>query len=269
MRIVSLNTWKCDGAYRERLGLVAEGLAALAPDVLLLQEAFATEDGQADTAAFLARALSMHVEMVPARRKHRLFEGQARLSTSGLALLSRYPLQVRQVVELPSDEADGERIALLASVSLVGQDLWLANLHLTHVPDAGALRACQLQSCLEALRTVAGNAPWVIGGDFNAAASSAELACFLREPWGLTDPFAGQSKTTHRNEAGQHLDLDQILLTGQWPAGCVHSAFVAMEPWRRGGGPAPSDHGAGSGHPPGFLAQARCISSAPGRGQPW
>lgn len=244
MRIVSLNTWKCDGAYRQRLGLMAEGLAALAPDVLLLQEVFATEDGQACTAAFLARALSMHVAMTPARRKHRWFEGQPRLSTSGLAVLCRQPLQSWQVLELPSDEADGERIALLASVSLGGQDLWLANLHLTHLPDAGALRARQLQSCLEVLQAVAGDAPCLIGGDFNAPASSAELAPFLQAPWELIDPFAGQRKTTHRNEAGQPVDLDLILLTGQWPAGCVHSAFVALEPWQQGGENTASDHAA-------------------------
>lgn len=159
MRIVSLNTWKCDGPYRQRLGLMAEELAALAPDVLLLQEVFASEDGHADTAAFLAQALAMHVTVSPARRKHRLFEGQSRLSTSGLAMLCRQPLRSWQVLELPSDEADGERIALLASVSHGSQNIWLANLHLTHLPDAGELRARQLQSCLAALHSMAGNAP--------------------------------------------------------------------------------------------------------------
>jgi endonuclease/exonuclease/phosphatase family metal-dependent hydrolase len=86
MRIVSLNTWKCDGPYRQRLGLMAEELAALAPDVLLLQEVFATEDGHADTAAFLAQALAMHVIVSPARRKHRLFEGQSRLGSLQIRL---------------------------------------------------------------------------------------------------------------------------------------------------------------------------------------
>lgn len=244
MRIISLNTWKCDGDYRQRLGLMAEGLAALAPDLLLLQEVFAPDDGQAHTAAFLARALSMHVVVAPARRKHRLFEGRSCLSSSGLAVLSRQALRSWQVLDLPSDEADGERIALLASVSHEGQDLWLANLHLTHLPDAGELRARQLESCLEVLQAVAGDSPCVIGGDFNAAASSAELERFLQAPWRLADPFAGQCKTTHRNDAGQDLDLDQILLSGHWPAGYVHSAFVAMEPWLSGGGQGPSDHAA-------------------------
>jgi len=244
MRIVSLNTWKCDGAYRERLGLMAEGLAALAPDVLLLQEAFATDDGQADTAVFLARALDMEVAVAPARRKQRWFEGQSRQSTSGLAVLSRQALRTWQLRELPSDPADGERIALLASVSLGGQDLWLANLHLTHLPDACELRALQLQTCLEALQAVAGNAPCVLGGDFNASAGSNELERFLQAPGRLADPFAGQPKVTHRNDAGQFLDLDHLLLSDRWPAATVQRAFVAMEPWQYSGGQGPSDHAA-------------------------
>lgn len=244
MRIVTLNTWKCDGPYRQRLGLMAEGLGALAPDVLLLQEAFATDDGQAETAAFLARALDMEVVVAPARRKHRLFEGQSRLSTSGLALLCRQPLRSWQVLELPSDEADGERIALLASVSHGSQNIWLANLHLTHLPDAGKLRARQLQSCLEVLQAVAGDAPCVIGGDFNAAASSPEMEYFLQAPWQLADPFAGQSKTSHRNAAGQDQDLDHILLSSHWPAECVGLACVAMKPWQHSGECAASDHAA-------------------------
>lgn len=244
MRIVSLNTWKCDGAYRQRLGLMAEGLAALAPDVLLLQEVFATEDGEVDTATFLARALAMHVAVAPARCKPRWIEGQSRLSTSGLAVLSRYSLPSWKVLELPSDEADGERIALLASISQGKQEMWLANLHLTHLPEAGILRTRQLQSCLTALAALAGKTPCLIGGDFNAAASSPELACFLQAPWRLTAPFAGQPKITHRSDAGQDLDLDHILLSSHWPAEGGHRVFVAMEPWQHGGEYAASDHAA-------------------------
>ena len=66
MRILTLNTWKCDGAYRPRLQAMAQGLAALAPDVILLQEVFATEDDRADTAGYLAQALSMWATRAPA-----------------------------------------------------------------------------------------------------------------------------------------------------------------------------------------------------------
>jgi len=61
MRIVTLNTCKGAGAYRQRLQCMVQGQAALAPDAVLLQEALVTEDGQADTADHLARALGMHL----------------------------------------------------------------------------------------------------------------------------------------------------------------------------------------------------------------
>jgi len=244
MRIVSLNTWKCEGAYRQRLDLMAEGLAALAPDLLLLQEVFATDDGQADTAAFLAQALSMSLARAPARRKPRRFEGESRVSTSGLALLSRHPLLSCQSILLPSDPADGERIVQLASVSHAGHLLWLANLHLSHLPDAGILRTRQLQTCLEALEPLAGNQPYLIGGDFNAAPGSAEMTRWLQPPWGLIDPFAGQPKVTHRSDAGRALDLDRVLLSRDWPAASVRQALVAMAPWQSDASMAASDHAA-------------------------
>jgi endonuclease/exonuclease/phosphatase family metal-dependent hydrolase len=244
MRIVSLNTWKCDGDYRHRLGLMAEGLATLAPDLLLLQEVFATDDGQADTAAFLASTLSMHVAAVPARRKHRMFEGQSCLSTSGLAVLSRQAIKSWQALDLPCDEADGERIALLASVSHRGQDLWLANLHLTHLPEAGALRARQLEYCLEALQPLAGAGPFVIGGDFNASPGSAEFDQMLQAPWRLINPFAGQAKATHCNDAGQEMDLDHLLLSHHWATAKMCRAFIAMKPDEQESGKRPSDHAA-------------------------
>jgi endonuclease/exonuclease/phosphatase family metal-dependent hydrolase len=51
MRIVSLNTWKKEGDYSRRLPLMRDGLAAMAPDVVCLQECFFA-DGF-DTAAWL------------------------------------------------------------------------------------------------------------------------------------------------------------------------------------------------------------------------
>lgn len=229
MRIVTLNTWKCDGAYRARLQRMAEGLAALAPDLVLLQEVFASDDGVFDTAAFLARSLSMVAIHAPARHKSRRLDDLDRPSTSGMAVLSHRPPLEHHVLSLPADPADGERIAQLLRYTDGSQEWWVANLHLSHLPDAGALRASQLQTCHAALRARAGNAPRLIAGDFNTTPGSTEFRQMLDAAQGYFNPFAGQAKATHRSKAGIDLDLDHILLSHAW-SDRVLARGIALDP---------------------------------------
>ena len=74
LSLITLNTWKCDGEYRIRLRLMAEGLAELNPDIILLQECFKTDHRQDNTARVLANTLSMNSCYLPAREKLRTFE---------------------------------------------------------------------------------------------------------------------------------------------------------------------------------------------------
>ena len=171
MRIVTLNTWKNEGRYDRRLALMAEGLAALAPDVVCLQEAFQAQGF--DTAARLGEALGLSVSTEPARQKLRLHEGRPLDSASGLAILSRAPPQARGRIALPSAPADGERIAQWIQAT---PDLRILNLHLSHLrgADASVLRGRQLAHALaEAASPGSG---LLVVGDFNAPASAPELA---------------------------------------------------------------------------------------------
>ena len=115
MRIVTLNTWKNEGDYARRLGLMARGLQALGPDVVCLQECFAAQGF--DTACALGKALGLFVAAQPARSKIRPHAGRPTLSTSGLAILSR------------SSPAAAQRLDLVTPAG----DLRLLNLHLTHL----------------------------------------------------------------------------------------------------------------------------------------
>lgn len=239
MRILTLNTWKCDGAYRQRLAAMVDGLSKWQPDVVLLQEAFATDDAQADTARHLAQALGLIATIAPARHKARALEGQLRSSTSGLALLTREPPPSHHVLHLPSDPADGERIAQLAQVVHQGQTFWVANLHLTHLSHASTLRAQQLATTLAALHRMAGAASLVLGGDFNCGPGHAEFDSLGDTPWHLRNPFDGMAKTTHRSDDGRDLDLDHLLLSG-WPSAAVLQAAVVLDPRET----AASDHAA-------------------------
>lgn len=225
MRIVTLNTWKCDGDYPARLTGMARTLERLQPDLVLLQEVFATGDGRADTAAFLAGALGLVATPAPARFKPRAFDGRDVPSSSGLALLSRQALREHHVLTLPADDRDGERLAQLARWQHRGRSGWVANLHLTHLADGAGLRSRQLGAVLAFWQARAARERLVLGGDFNAGPGSPEFDSLLRPPWRLVQPFGEVPKQTHRSSDGSAADLDHLLLGG-WPEHAVLRAEV-------------------------------------------
>jgi len=185
LTVVTLNTWKCDGDYPARLQPMISGLAALSPDLVLLQEAFRTDDGAADTAGLLAGRLGMEVDYRPARRKPRRFAGTERISESGLAVLSRHPLGPGRSVGLPSDPADGERIAQIVTVRAPGRTLFVLNLHLTHLPEADGLRREQCRLALAAMDAETGGAVAIVGGDFNAGPDDPAVRSLAGRPGAL------------------------------------------------------------------------------------
>jgi hypothetical protein len=90
IRIITINTGKCDGWYPERIEWMLSELRRLEPDVIALQEAFRAEEGPMDTAGRLADGLDMDVFWTPARFKCRpLAAGDFVRGWSGMALLAR------------------------------------------------------------------------------------------------------------------------------------------------------------------------------------
>jgi endonuclease/exonuclease/phosphatase family metal-dependent hydrolase len=172
LRLVTLNTWKGDGAYSERVAAMTAGLTSLNPDVIALQEVFAAPEAGYDTAAQLARSLGMTASVLPMRRKVRAVEGRSVDSTSGLAVLSRLPVRSSRSVPLMADRRDGERAALLADLEMDGRTLTVACLHLTHLRGADDLRRRQWREVGDALAEcrIA-----VAAGDFNASADVFDL----------------------------------------------------------------------------------------------
>lgn len=243
MRILTLNTWKCDGDYRQRMAAMASGLASLSADVILLQEAFFCDVPPADTAGQLAQALSMEATRAPARHKSRAFEGHTAMSSSGLAVLSRQAVVARHVIPLPTDSSDGERIALLVCLAHQGKRIWFANVHLSHLQGASTLRIGQLSHCIAALNQLAPHELQLLGGDFNCSPDGHEFE-FLRSgasPWCMPD--TSQNKSTHRTASGQDLDLDHLLLSN-WPVDALPQAHVVLDPRHSEPGQEVSDHAA-------------------------
>jgi endonuclease/exonuclease/phosphatase family metal-dependent hydrolase len=183
--LVTLNTWKNGGDYARRLSLMAEGLAALAPDVIVLQEVFAAPDACAHTGDSLAAALvgMSHVHERARSRRRRLGDADVE-STSGLSLLSRIPIETHYRIALPPD-ASGEKVALAAWTAWRGRRLAIVDLHLTYQPDARALRRRQLEAIIEDATARGPLDAVILAGDFNAEPDSPPLR-WLREASGFS-----------------------------------------------------------------------------------
>lgn len=242
MRIVTLNTWKCDGDYDRRLVRMADGLGALVPDVVCLQECFAAPTEGADTARALAQATGLRVLATPNRSKLRTFRGRPVTSSSGLAVLVDDDEARLSVLRLPPEQRDPDRVAQLVRLSTRWGACVVANLHLTHVRHAETTRRRQLEAVLSAVDAVRGRAPALICGDFNASPVDAALLPLRQRrdlDWGTPDPAALPSTLPHARGAGA---VDHVLLLGggawSWRLRGRTNVLDAAD----GDGVRPSDH---------------------------
>lgn len=220
--LITLNTWKCDGDYRRRLELMGQGLESLSPDILLLQEAFAS-DGGAHTAQALSRRLGLSLCYQPARRRQRICEGRARPSWSGMAVLSRLPIRRHTRLALPTHPEDGERVAQLVELGLGEARLLVINAHLTYLRREDEVRCAQMANILRHPWLAEDYAGILLGGDLNDPPDGVLLAWLRqRRGWRVRDCFdllngAGPRHSTvadRRAVAGSPLGpkLDYILL---------------------------------------------------------
>ena len=169
LTLLTINTWKCDGDYYIRREILQRALKDAAAKVILCQECFRTVDGEVDTLERLSEGLGMPAYFVAARRKQRMFQGEAVDCYSGLGMLTSLPVLKESVIELPSSEEDGGRRAQLMTVGVLpGLSMLIANIHLTHLRDE-ALRRQQLAVILEEVRRSEASIR-VIGGDWNTPA---------------------------------------------------------------------------------------------------
>jgi hypothetical protein len=243
LRVVTVNTAKNDPPYRRRLPLLAAGLAALEPDLVALQECFLTADRVDDTAAYLAETLGMRVAAALARWKPRLHEGQATMSASGLAILSRRPLLDTVEVELPSDPADGERIGQVGLLCFGDRAVAIVDLHLTHLRGADALRRRQLAALLDHPWLDQPLAARLLCGDFNADLAALPGLLPGGGRWDLADAFELGAGAPPR-ETIRDRCIDFVLSAACCPAG--HPRFVgarvALDRPDADSGVFPSDH---------------------------
>lgn len=178
--LLTINTWKCDGNYRQRMVLLRTQLGDLKPDVIACQEVFSADE--ADTGRELARSLGMFYSYAPARKKPRLFEGNLTDSESGLGVLSRYPILQTDTLPLPPHPDDTDRLAQLCWLRVNGTPVLVVNTHLTHLRGQSELRQQQLATLLAHPALTDPGGTVFLCGDFNAEAQSPEIQFLPNHP---------------------------------------------------------------------------------------
>jgi endonuclease/exonuclease/phosphatase family metal-dependent hydrolase len=256
-RIVSWNLWwRFGGNWEQRQERILTRLEELRPDVVGLQEVWATDT--VDQARVIADALGMHSAFagpslppvpVPPERPD---QAGVRL---GVGLLSRWPIVDRRHHRLPSSHRPFQPVALLATLDHPAGP-WHVGTTATEWEPAYAddhLAQTRRLADLTGDPALEGRLPVVLAADLNAGPDSVELRPLLQvmdDTWtaGGGDPDARTLRSEHPFapvEATKQLDrrIDYVLARRPRPGGrvAVRRAFTLADPVD---GLHPSDHDA-------------------------
>lgn len=233
LSVVSFNLYHDKADWPKRLPLIVDGLRALRPDVIALQEVLQTEQlpNQARTIAD-ALGYQMHFVSTDPPDQPRRY---------GNAILSRQPILARSERRLqPFDDA---RTLAHVRIAVGDRTIDVYATHLHHTDQGDAIRRRQLQDVLAHIAATGGGAPCILLGDFNAAVTSAALQPVLADyidSYGSrhADPDAQPANTTLNPkffDAGTRIDhvfasrgdfdvrdaaivLDRAGADGTWPS---------------------------------------------------
>lgn len=186
LRVVTLNFWGTEAPLDRRIALAVRQLAALAPDVVCMQETRPL-DGLAGrtTADALADALGMHAHYAKACEWNAGDAGMPKAGQEGLAIIARAPLLDTRTLALPEPRLADARLLLSGLVATGADPVWVHTTHLHYRLDDGVAREQQVLAIDAAMRALGrdkDSAPQILCGDFNATPDSDEMR-FLR---GLT-----------------------------------------------------------------------------------
>lgn len=183
-RVVTWNLWWRYGPWHQRGEAIEAALREASPDVVLLQEVWASpQEHQAERLAdVLGLAhLAWSPNRLPQRWRRRLGEGAGAGVDIGNAVLSRWPLREVSEHPLPLGDVPDEGRTVLAVVVDHPLGPWpVVTTHLTSHPAHSAVRVEQVRGVARVLAGVtaaAGSAalPGLVAGDFNAEPDSDEM----------------------------------------------------------------------------------------------
>jgi len=191
-RVATLNIWNRFGPWEKRLVAIRAGMAALAPDIIGLQEVVrldADEGDALDQAAAIADGLGYHTAYGRARDERYY----------GNAVLSRWPIARRHVYELPRSGTDERRTLLFTEIESPFGAIPFFVTHLNWKFDEGHVRAAQVREVVLRVEALAKDRsfPAILVGDFNAEPDADEIR-FMR---GLTTPGGSGGRSVYFQDA--------------------------------------------------------------------
>jgi endonuclease/exonuclease/phosphatase family metal-dependent hydrolase len=172
LSVLTWNLWWRFGPWAERQPAIAATLARLAPDVVCLQEVWASPDG-ARQAEQLAAALGGHHVAEAAGVGFDLAE-----HSLGNAVLSRWPIRAVEERRLPAPAGlDELRVVLRAELDGPRGPVEVFTTHLNFRLDQSDVRQDQVRAVCEfiAETTPSRTFPPVLCGDFNAEPGGDEI----------------------------------------------------------------------------------------------
>jgi len=168
LRVLTLNIWNRLGPWDERLAVIREGIRDMSPDLVGLQEVIEIPGfTQADA---IAEGLGYHTA-------YGIANPYGEGVSLGNAVLSRWPIESRQVFQLPSGGTDENRSMLFCEIASPHGKIPFFVTHLNWKLHQGVVREEQVQEVAARVMACAPieGLPPILVGDFNARPDSAEI----------------------------------------------------------------------------------------------
>ncbi len=183
LSVLTLNCWNVSSPYEERMALLREGIEALQPDLIGLQEIIVRPDGFSQ-ARHVLDDLGYEIVFGPAfawDENHDYAVPEGRDFGFGNVAAARLPIVDRDWIRLPGSTSGEIRSATAIVVSTPDGEVPFVSTHLNWKFDHGNVREQQVVALRDFAWRVAGDRylPPIIVGDFNADPDSAEIR-FLR-----------------------------------------------------------------------------------------
>ncbi len=175
--VVTLNLRCLIDGWEARLPVIADGLAAAAPDVIGLEEVCLEPGGRDALEALVGALAARGVAPLASTRTvtHRAWDAY----DEGLAILSRHPIGEVRVESLPPGAIP--RKVLAARIDRAGDSFAFGTTHLDH-QDA-AVRARQAAAAATAVARLTSTGPRVLVGDLNEGPGGGVSTAFEANAW--------------------------------------------------------------------------------------
>ncbi|MBI4510232.1 MAG: endonuclease/exonuclease/phosphatase family protein [Deltaproteobacteria bacterium] len=167
VRVVTLNLWNDRPDPVRRIEVAADGLRALQPDIVALQEVVGDGGSIENQAAQLAKALDAthHFDPVDSRKNG---------GPVGNAIVTRFPVLRALSVALPSGDDDLRRALFCELATPVGR-LPVFTCHLSWEMWLSPRREAQVVAVDAFVHGHPGELPAILAGDFNASPDTAAI----------------------------------------------------------------------------------------------